>query len=315
MSPESNQPLVSACLIVRNEGANLGRCLSSIAGLADEIVVIDTGSTDDTVGIARSFGAKTFIREWQEDFSFHRNQSVAEASGRWVFFIDGDETLDDTDVAETRERLAQGVSMPQFPAVLLVRETLHYPGGRTTRLLAPRVFRNGLGIRFQYRVHEQLTWDMSESIPSGMSNITLDHVGYSDPSVQNLKEERNLHLANLMGDHPHGLYCRARSLLSMERWPDVISGVDAALGQSNLAPQLRIELAAMGGAAAIKLADISSLKKYVDIGNEICANHPDIALMNLRLAHMVYADTIQEMKQIDSGVFIRPLIFEHKRSE
>ena len=68
-------PLVSACMIVRNEEAHLARCLQSIAGLVDDIVIVDTGSTDSTVEIARSFGAQVSFEGWCDDFSHHRNQS------------------------------------------------------------------------------------------------------------------------------------------------------------------------------------------------------------------------------------------------
>ena len=94
-------PLVSACMIVRNEEAHLARCLQSIAGLVDDIVIVDTGSTDSTVEIARSFGAQVSFEGWCDDFSHHRNQSLDRASGKWLFVIDADEEVVETDFEET----------------------------------------------------------------------------------------------------------------------------------------------------------------------------------------------------------------------
>ena len=100
------EPLVSACLIVKDEEESLARCLASLGPLVDEVVIIDTGSTDRTPEIARVCGARVFEEPWQDDFSLHRNQALEKATGRWLLVIDADEELFETDLGETRERLA-----------------------------------------------------------------------------------------------------------------------------------------------------------------------------------------------------------------
>jgi len=84
---------LSICMMVKNEEVNLRRCLPSLEGIADEIIIIDTGSTDNTIEIAKSVGAKVFEHPWENDFSKHRNQSLSYASGDWVFVVDADEEL------------------------------------------------------------------------------------------------------------------------------------------------------------------------------------------------------------------------------
>ncbi len=84
---------LSVCLITKNEEANLARCLESLRGLWDELIVVDTGSTDRTVEIAHSFGARLFHFTWQDDFSLARNFCISQATGDWILSIDADESI------------------------------------------------------------------------------------------------------------------------------------------------------------------------------------------------------------------------------
>ena len=84
---------LSICMMVKDEEDNLKRCLPSLQNVADELIVVDTGSSDSTVKVAESFGAKVFHHAWEDDFSKHRNQTIEHASGDWVFIIDADEEL------------------------------------------------------------------------------------------------------------------------------------------------------------------------------------------------------------------------------
>jgi glycosyltransferase involved in cell wall biosynthesis len=84
---------ISACLIVKDEERHLDRCLSSLQGIVDEIVVVDTGSTDGTLEIAQSHGAVIGSFDWCDDFSAARNASLDLATGDWVLWIDADEAL------------------------------------------------------------------------------------------------------------------------------------------------------------------------------------------------------------------------------
>lgn len=84
---------ISLCMIVKNEEEALPRCLTSVEGLVDEIVLVDTGSTDQTMDIARSFGAVVYEYKWQDDFSAARNFAFAQGSGDYIFWLDADDTL------------------------------------------------------------------------------------------------------------------------------------------------------------------------------------------------------------------------------
>ena len=80
-------------MIVKNEERFLEQCLASVAHLVDEINIVDTGSTDRTVEIARSFGAKIEHRPWRDDFGWARNEALAMATKRWILQLDADEEL------------------------------------------------------------------------------------------------------------------------------------------------------------------------------------------------------------------------------
>ena len=84
---------LSLCMIVRNEERFLGDALTSVQGVVDEICIVDTGSTDGTVAIAESFGARVSQVAWREDFAWARNQALEMATGAWIFVLDADERL------------------------------------------------------------------------------------------------------------------------------------------------------------------------------------------------------------------------------
>ena len=91
-------PKISLCMIVKNEEANLEACLRPVCGLVDEIVVVDTGSSDRTREIASDLGARVFDFPWCDDFSAARNESQRYARGEWVFWLDADDRVDEANV-------------------------------------------------------------------------------------------------------------------------------------------------------------------------------------------------------------------------
>src|SRR5262249_31493392 len=97
---------VSLCLITKNEEANLPACLGSVADLVQEIVVADTGSTDRTKGVAAAWGARVVDFTWADDFASARNASLAPATGNWIFWLDGDERLDEANRGKLRALFA-----------------------------------------------------------------------------------------------------------------------------------------------------------------------------------------------------------------
>ena len=100
------EPRISLCMIVKNEEKDLPRCLESVRGLVDEIVVLDTGSEDNTVSVAESFGAKVYHMDWPGNFSAARNESLKKAGGNWILYLDADEALDPNGCADCIRKAA-----------------------------------------------------------------------------------------------------------------------------------------------------------------------------------------------------------------
>ena len=145
---------ISLCMILKNEEKFLPGCLGSVKGLVDEIIVVDTGSTDRTMEIAREYGAKIYEHPWQNDFSYHRNQSINYATGNWILIIDADEELDSSEHGLIRSAiLRKDVDALSF---VVYNKIQH---GRTGFLVSHRLFRNNKGYHYEGIVHNQLIFD------------------------------------------------------------------------------------------------------------------------------------------------------------
>ncbi|HHW13300.1 MAG TPA: glycosyltransferase family 2 protein, partial [Firmicutes bacterium] len=130
---------IGLAMIVRNEEANLARCLESVAGLVDEVVIVDTGSADRTEEIAHRYTDKVYRYPWDGDFSAARNHALAQASADWILSLDADEELDRS-TGDLRTLVEQG----DGPAAWFL--PLHHlagdPPGAYTRFFVLRLFRN-----------------------------------------------------------------------------------------------------------------------------------------------------------------------------
>lgn len=167
--------LLSAAMIVHDEERHLDACLASLHGVVDEIVVVDTGSTDATTTIAARHGARVADFPWQDDFAAARNRSLELARGRWILYVDADERVRPADGRALRRLLRD----PRYVGLWV---TFHWRPGYTP-YREMRLFRNDPRIRFEGVIHENM-WPgilrlMDErGLLIGQSPLALDHVGY-----------------------------------------------------------------------------------------------------------------------------------------
>ncbi|MCR4319294.1 MAG: tetratricopeptide repeat protein, partial [Candidatus Brocadiaceae bacterium] len=158
----------SACMIVKNEEKFLAQCLKSIKDTVDEIIIVDTGSTDKTVEIAQSFGAKVYHHPWRNSFSEARNHSLSYATCDWILQIDADEALEQTDIP----LLHKLIQTDSYNAIYVAIYS-ELPGGQSKHYYS-RVFRRGKA-HYEGIVHNQLILD-GNAMPS---ETRLYHYGYN----------------------------------------------------------------------------------------------------------------------------------------
>ncbi|MBS1862451.1 MAG: glycosyltransferase family 2 protein [Actinobacteria bacterium] len=186
---------LSLCMIVRDEEAMLPRSLAAVRDAVDEIVVVDTGSRDATVEVARSFGATVLEREWTGSFADARNASIEAASGDWLLFLDADEVLDPADAPLLRE--LTGRTWREAFYLVETNHTGELGDGTAVTHNALRVFRNRPEYRFEGRIHEQIAHNLPSGLPERLepTPIRVDHFGYLG-AIRDAKEKsrRNIEL-------------------------------------------------------------------------------------------------------------------------
>ncbi len=187
-------PRISLSMIVKNEEANLPACLESVADLVDEIVVVDTGSTDRTKEVAARHGARVHDFAWVDDFAAARNKSLGLCTGRWVLWLDADDRLDELYRQRMRAVFA-GLQDDLAVYMMRYRCSIGAVDGATSMIDYARVFPNDPRVRWRYRVHEQI---LPAVVALGgavrWTDVVVDHTGYADPALTRRKHERNLRL-------------------------------------------------------------------------------------------------------------------------
>ena len=205
---------LSLCMIVRDNARTIGPCLESIKPWVDEMVVVDTGSKDDTPQITERLGARVFSFPWCDSFSAARNESLRHARGRWLFWMDSDDTIDAANGARLRELAAK----ESDPNVLGYVMQVHCPGagedGGTDLTVVDHVklIRNRPDLRFEGRIHEQILPAIRRAGgDTAWTDLFVVHSGYDhSPEGQRRKVERDLRLLHLelqeQPDHPFTLF-------------------------------------------------------------------------------------------------------------
>ncbi|MCL6594664.1 MAG: glycosyltransferase family 2 protein [Firmicutes bacterium] len=235
----AKRPLLSLCMIARDEERVIGRAIVSARGAVDEVVVVDTGSTDRTPAVAEALGARVYSEPWRQDFAHARNASLAQARGEWIFVLDADEYLDAADARRLRSLVRTappdvvGMSVHQVNILAGRREALI---DRSTTI---RVFRNRPHHRYVFPIHEQIAPSLGQGRVA-VTDIVLWHEGF-DPGVAaaRAKGERNLGilrrvLAEMPQDHPYRWYFEMQTGGEFARMGDMRAAADHLLRAAHL---------------------------------------------------------------------------------
>lgn len=154
---------ISICMMVKDEEKNLDRCLKSIKPLVDndiaELIVVDTGSKDNTIKIAKNYTNKVYFHSWNNDFSSMRNITISYAKGKWIFIIDADEELENP--YELIKAFEQK-DIDNYNTIIINVKSLTQPNNKNqyTANASPRLFKNDGDFKYEGAVHNQPIFKM-----------------------------------------------------------------------------------------------------------------------------------------------------------
>ena len=227
-------PHITAVLIVKNEAPRLAPCLAALRLVVDEIIVADTGSTDDTLDIARQFTPHCHEILWKNDFAAARNQAIAFATGPWILSIDADEIVCDPERA--RARLDEFIQTHPAGATGTIqhRSPTGTDAEQTTVTGTVERFFEKSTYRFDGMIHEQLMPLSGARGPIMSTGVVVLHSGYEQrPDAPDHKGLRNLPLlqqaATKHPDDAYYPYQLGRTLFALKRYPEAIAAFEKAL--------------------------------------------------------------------------------------
>ncbi len=213
-------------------------------GLFDEIIIVDTGSTDRTVEVARSFGARVYDFAWIDDFAAARNAALDRASGNYAFWLDADDVIDPPEHGKLKSLLAELGARDD--AAYVMRCASDKPadgtGGRTV-VDHVRLFPVREGVRWTYRVHEQILPSLERlNIPVQWTDITVRHTGYANRDVRSRKLERDARILRTeleeRPDDPFVLFNLGMIAVEREDWITAVGYLERALAGSTAAESI-----------------------------------------------------------------------------
>lgn len=254
---------VTLCMIVKNEQKSIEKCLESVRGAVSEIIVVDTGSTDDTVSAARSCGARVMEYRWDDDFSKARNESIKYASSDWILFLDADEHLDKSSFLFLKN--LQKIEEPRAYYVKIINISENSCEDQTSEHYSLRLFNNGMGFKFTGCIHEQLKLtDKDLKYSRLMSNIIINHTGYS----RSVMEDRNKNIRNYAllekairndPDNPFNLYNMGIYYYANKKYKEAVETFDIMIKKlgGKIVPYLPF-------AYSFKSSSLVSIKRYME---------------------------------------------------
>lgn len=255
-----NKSQISVCIIAKNEGERLAGCLDSVIGIAGEIVLVDTGSTDNTIEVALKYCCKIIKSDWRDDFSYSRNISIQNASLPYILIIDADERLIDGD---TLTQITRAHNSTVAGWLINVESVATTPTGQKEFFASNvlRFFKNLPNIKFEGIIHEQVVYSITAlGYAVENTNVKIEHIGYdlSDFAMK-AKQERNLKLLNRsLSQSPEDSYNiiqRAKTLQALDRHKEAQADFRKALGLLPADSQMKTRAYNYGAINLIRLGD------------------------------------------------------------
>jgi tetratricopeptide (TPR) repeat protein len=275
---------LSACMIVKNEAEMLGKNLPGLAQALDEIIVVDTGSSDGTAAVAQSCGARVFTFPWTDDFAAARNESLLHATGDWIIWLDADELLPAADLLALRQFLE---TTDQNACAVMIYESKLGLCERKLGYRRVKVFRNHLGYHFVRPVNEQLVAPDNRVVTGPEVGVAIYHWG-KYLAAERLKAKNELYLklySEQLARDPADQYTHLLLANKLREAGDLPGALEHYAQAYQLAPQSEVGRTALEAKATIllqqkKLAETArtaALLLTID-PNNICARNTLAAL-------------------------------------
>jgi glycosyltransferase involved in cell wall biosynthesis len=309
-------PRISLCMIVKNEERVLGDCLKSIRAYVDEIILVDTGSTDRTVEIAKEAGAKVFFFEWCDDFSAARNVSLSHATGDWILWMDADDTI----LPECGAKLHDLVMLAEERVTGYIMQ-VHIPpapgDNGFTIVDHVKLFRNLPSLRFEGRIHEQILEPIYRAGGTiQRSDLYVVHSGYDySPEGQKHKRARDLRILEKdlaeRPDHPFVLFNIGMTAYHLKEWDKAIEALERCRSLSKPHESTVRKVYAMLASSYLERKELDQAKERLEQGLRLFPQDPELnfrggilyrELGNLAAAELCYKVVLggRERGHIDS---------------
>ena len=282
-------PDISLVLIVKNEEKDLGRCLESFKDIVKEIVVVDTGSTDRTVEIAKSYGARVEYFEWCDDFAAARNESLKYATCEWILRTDADEYIEDQEKAKLLHCVNSGL------AEVYICPTISTTEKGEDVVENVRLIKNHLGVTYDYPIHETVIFSVIRNrLTQCLANINFRHTGYenNEPDAMVKKVKRNVEVCEkYLALHPDDYYVRLIRDLFILDGPEnetVLNDIEDII---NKLPENALSVRYLG------LAFLYLSQRYI-------TQKKDIELLNILQDIQIHFNTTNSIMQYAGEVYL-----------
>lgn len=256
---------ISLCMIVRDEENSLTLCLNSVKDIVDQMVIVDTGSKDKTIQIAKIFGADIYQFQWCNNFAEARNESIKYATGDWVLWMDADETLDPRSIPELKEITHEKNKDTYYSVRISSRNDYQ---NKVTYSDAHRIFPNGLGIRFENRIHEQIYRSAKNAgAKEVITGIHIIHEGYNLTEEEYQKKLlRNLPLLEKMVEEnkqdSYAHFTLAQNYSGLKQYKNAIKHFKIAIQSDTLGNSLTMDALNVMSQTYSYLEEWEKAKKY-----------------------------------------------------
>ncbi len=295
---QMSKPRLSLSMIIKNEEKFLEGCLESVKGIVDEIVVVDTGSSDASKDIASRFGAKIFDFQWIGDFSAARNFALQQCDGDWILYLDADERLKQGQ-GQQLQKLLNDKSVGAYNVLIENPHSLHQ-GNFNQENSYPRFFRRSPNVKFEGKVHEQL-WPslLRQKAIVKQSSLVIQHLGYGQGyDVVKQKTERNLELLrNQVAESPDDAYAQfqiGNSLVVLQRYDEAQPELERAIANDKLDRSNRASCYNL-------LAEIEVKRKNFPAAIALCQKSLQLA-PNQMMAHWFLSLLHFDLREFDRAI-------------